>query len=1157
MNKDLNEVIEDSIAIIGMAGRFPGANNIKQFWENICIGKESISFFSDDELLASGINPQELRDPSYVKAKGLMKDIDKFDAKFFNILPKDAVILDPQQRVLLECIWTALEDAGYFSEKQAGVTAVYVGAGFNTYYPKIILPNSKVVDEAGDVSIALGNGNDYVSTRISYKLNLTGPSMTVQTACSTSLVAVSMACVSLLNYQCDMAIAGGGSAFFPIKSGYLYQKEFIFSADGHCRPFDAKATGTVFGMGAGIVILKRLADALKDHDHIYAVIRGSAVNNDGSVKVGYTAPAQEGQTHVIRQAQALAQIDPDTIGFVETHGTGTPIGDPIEIAALTAAFKRQTEKKQFCALGTLKANVGHLDTAAGVAGLIKTVLVLQHQKIPPAINFTEPNPQIDFKESPFYIPLELQNWKKTDAPRRASVSSFGVGGTNAHIVLEEAPTSLKTSSLTKPCYLATFSARTDAALMQRLLDFEKWLQEHQNEHTLEEISYTLNLGRKQFEKRFAFVVDSNSELQDVIKEAILVKKSESVPLSQNDISRLMDDLEDSQMVDKERYRESLQAIANEFINGKNEIDWERLHKNESNNRISLPTYPFERIRYWVPEVTKSTNKIHFYHPIWTKASSKFENQVINQSCWFFQSEPGQQLVTEVKKFFPDLEQKPFPPQASFLGEQLPRYVIFYVDPRSTDYSSLLKMSFFALFSLAKWAIKIKSQQPIDFIYSFLSHPDAKSDPFFDALSGFLKTLTQEYPRLRGRLLHMDEETVGHYSTFAKAIISTLLETERYVRFLKQERFIQAFEPISLPDSGIKSFRKNGVYFITGGASGLGWLIARYLISTYQARLVLMGRSALSSEQQAQMTELSSDILYERGDVSNREDVERALNRCREQFGKIQGIIHCAGVIHDSLLLKKSKKEVEQVFAPKILGTLHLDELTRKDNLEFFLLFSSISALFGNIGQSDYSYANGFLDHFAEERQAKMISIDWPPWDVGNMQVSQPIRDWMQKQFDSYPLSASQGIAALEQACSLPYSQVVILSGDKSKLDTYLTSCFSDLQPLELKPAHSDDIDQIIKKLLSILTEITQLPQEDFGLEVSFFDMGFDSIILAQLISRIEAEWKVSLNSVVQEIMMKPTLSNISHQIKAVIGQEISKNDKNSDGSSFGSQIVEL
>lgn len=426
------------IAVIGMAGQFPGARNLNEFWENLQSGVESISFFSRADVIATGlVDPRLASDPDYVRAAGILEDIDLFDAGFFGYSPREAESIDPQQRVFLQCCWHALEDAGCDPSLLDNQVGVYAGCGMSTYYFQLYR-NPSFIAQTGHFQLLVGNDKDYLSTRISYKLNLKGPSFTVQTACSTSLVAVGLACESLLYGQCDVAIAGGVSIRVPQKTGYYYHPGGIYSPDGHCRPFDARANGTVFGHGAGVVVLKRIGDAVEAGDRIRAIIRSAAVNNDGNLKVGYTAPSAQGQAEVIALAHSLAEIDPATVTYVETHGTATPLGDPIEIEALTQAFRMGTSERAYCAVGSVKSNIGHLDSAAGIAGLIKTILALEHRAIPPSINCEEPSPRICFEKSPFFVNTRLSEWNCGSSPRRAGVSSFGVGGTNAHVILEEA-----------------------------------------------------------------------------------------------------------------------------------------------------------------------------------------------------------------------------------------------------------------------------------------------------------------------------------------------------------------------------------------------------------------------------------------------------------------------------------------------------------------------------------------------------------------------------------------------------------------------------------------------------------------------------------------------------------------------------------------------
>jgi amino acid adenylation domain-containing protein len=485
------------VAVVGMAGRFPGARDIEQFWQNLCEGVESVTFFSDEELLAAGVDPALLAHPNYVKAGVVLDDLDKFDAMFFGYNPREAEAMDPQHRLFLECSWEALERAGYDPE-QAGSVGVFAGAGPNAYLYNLH-SRPDVIEGLGELQVAIGNEKDHLTTHVSYKLNLRGPSVAVQAACSTSLVAVHMACRSLLDGECRMALAGGVTLTNYNKVGYVYQEGGISSPDGHCRAFDAEARGTLGGSGVGVVVLKRLSDALEDGDLIHAVIKGSAVNNDGSAKVGYAAPSVEGQAEVIRAAQAAAGVRPETVGFVEAHGTGTPLGDPIEVAALTQVFRSATDKRDFCAIGSLKTNMGHLDAAAGVGGLIKTVLALEHRLIPPTLHFERPNPALGLDDSPFYVNKDLSAWEGGDVPRRAGVSSFGIGGTNAHLVLEEAPAPAP-SGPSRPWQLLALSAKSEAALGEASANLARHLREHPASN-LADVAYTLQVGRKTFGRR--------------------------------------------------------------------------------------------------------------------------------------------------------------------------------------------------------------------------------------------------------------------------------------------------------------------------------------------------------------------------------------------------------------------------------------------------------------------------------------------------------------------------------------------------------------------------------------------------------------------------------------------------------------------------------
>ncbi|WP_342026018.1 SDR family NAD(P)-dependent oxidoreductase [Cytobacillus pseudoceanisediminis] len=494
------------IAIIGMSGRFPGAQNVDQFWDNLKNSRESITFFTDKELLEAGVSPAHLQDSKFVKAGALLKDIDLFDASFFDFSPRDAEILDPQQRLLLEGAWEALEHSGYDPKSYKGLIGVYAGVGLNTYMLNL-LTDPNALQGVDSLQLALANDKDYLATRVSYKLDLKGPSVSVQTACSTSLVAVHMACQSLLNYDTDIAVAGGVSVRVPHRGGYHYQEGNILSKDGHCRAFDEEANGTIFGNGMGVVVVKRLKDALEDGDCIHAVIKATAINNDGSLKIGFTAPSVEGQAKVIEDALQLAGIEKESISYIESHGTGTSLGDPIEIEALTEVYGPQVKNPGSIKIGSVKTNVGHLDTAAGVTGLIKTVMALKNKQIPATLNYKSPNTQINFENSPFVVNDNLSDWKPVNGVRRAGVSSFGMGGTNSHVILEEAPkVNSKTSK--RPYQLMVLSAKSKDALEEMSENMSKYLKENPNVN-LADAAFTTQIGRRAFKHR-RFVIGSDS-----------------------------------------------------------------------------------------------------------------------------------------------------------------------------------------------------------------------------------------------------------------------------------------------------------------------------------------------------------------------------------------------------------------------------------------------------------------------------------------------------------------------------------------------------------------------------------------------------------------------------------------------------------------------
>ncbi len=568
---------DNDIAVIGMSGKFPGANSVSEFWENICAKRESIRLLSDEELRNAEVPEKDIADSSYVKASALLDDVAMFDPGFFKISPLEAELMDPQIRLLLQCAWETLEDAGH-AKKEAQNIGVFAGAGgvATSYFSNFVNVNGHF-EKITASPTHLGNDKDFLATYISYKLNLTGPSMTVQTACSTSLVALHQARLSLLSGECDMALAGGVTVRVPHGHGYHYKEGYIFSKSGRVKTFDEGADGVVFGSGLGLVLIKKLSDAIQDGDNVYAVIKGSAIANDGKGKMSYAASSAKGQIACVRAALKNAGVEAGSIGLVEAHGTGTSMGDPEEVKALSTAFKEQTSKKTYCALGAVKTNVGHLEAAAGIVGFIKAVLAVKHGLIPPTVHYAKSNPRIKFENTPFYVNGKLQKWSEGKRPRRAAVNSLGVGGTNAFVILEEyvsAETSLK-KALPTPV-VVPLSAKSESSLRayaKRLADFLVACSEKKDAINIEDVAYTLQVGRETMDCRVAFVLSSVDELKAALDRYL---QGAEVCSAQGEAS----------------------GLATSWVNN-GDVDWTNLYADTKPRRISLPTYVFARERYWI------------------------------------------------------------------------------------------------------------------------------------------------------------------------------------------------------------------------------------------------------------------------------------------------------------------------------------------------------------------------------------------------------------------------------------------------------------------------------------------------------------------------------------------------------------------------------
>lgn len=1028
-NIQMQKQYETDIAIIAIALRFPGAVNAEEFWYNLENGIESITFFTDDELLASGVSPEMLKDPNYVKADGILENIEYFDGPFFGYSPSECERIDPQHRVYLECAWEALERAGYNPESYEGRIGVFSGANMSTYLINNVYSNNEAISVMGNFQIripyVMGNDKDFLSTRVSYKLNLKGPSMGIQTACSSALSAVHMAYKSLLYNDCDMALAGGVTIKVPQKLGYLYHEGGVPSRDGHCRPFDISSSGTVPGNGSGVIVLKRLSDALEAGDNIYAVIKGSALNNDGAAKVGFTAPSVEGQSRVIIDALTMSGVNAESISYVETHGTGTELGDPIEIEALNQAFNVFTKRKGYCGIGSVKSNIGHLDTAAGIAGIIKTALSLKYKKIPPSINFHEPNLKIDFNNSPFYVNEKLVEWNSENGKQYAGVSSFGIGGTNVHMVLEGPPETDNTSNRERPYKMLMLTAMTESTLDKATANLIEHIKA--NPHlNLSDIAYTMQTGRKRFKHakviicKESYDFDENLNLSDSknilsgyrknnerpvifvfpdqgsqpVKIDMELYRNENVFRNHIDLcceilkpvtgidfrfdifnetlysQQLLFAIEYSMAMtlikfgiipkttigygigeytaacvsgtlslkdalllvangnkpagcaagfNKEAYgltderesvflqigRESnseeflIHTLAELWLAGL-EPDWTEFYKQEKRKRIPLPTYPFERQRYWVEpkKLIKGENSQHisfrknpdiskwFYIPSWKRSMPPiYDKAGLKKLCWLIFIDKcgfGNKIVNcleqndqnyiiirhgdNYRKITRDSYEINPGKKEDYgillndlrLDGNIPDVILHLWNINKDNNKELINSweetkiySFYSIIYLMQALLDIRNVRPLQIgvISDNMQRIFGESylNPGKATLLGLCKVIPQEYENVVFRSIDIIlSETESQFeSTTINSIIGEFVKNtaDTVIAYRGGERWVQFFEPVRLSYARTpRRLRQDGVYIITGGFGGIGLVIAESLARYKGVKLVLIGRT---------------------------------------------------------------------------------------------------------------------------------------------------------------------------------------------------------------------------------------------------------------------------------------------------------------------------
>ncbi|WP_281988846.1 SDR family NAD(P)-dependent oxidoreductase [Aquimarina aggregata] len=1115
----------DEIAIVGMSGQFGATNNLEEFWDAIEKGESLITEVPEERWdVDTYFSPDRLnKNKTYSKWGSFIKNIDKFDPLFFKISGKEAENMDPQQRLFLEHCWQAIEDAGILpttlSETKCGV---YVSAAPSDYRSHL---------KEQDVSSFSGTANSILSARISYLLNLKGPALTIDTACSSSMVAMHLAAESLRSGESDVMISGG--VHIQSTPGFYINtsRAGMLSPTGQCYAFDNRANGFVPGEGVGIVIMKRLKDAVASGDQIYGVIKGSGINQDGTTN-GIMAPNILSQQSLETEVYKKYNINPETIKYAEAHGTGTKLGDPIEFKALNQSFRTYTDKVSYCALGSVKSNIGHTIMTAGVAGVLKVLLAIKNKRIPAACNFENINENISIEGSPFYINTAPEDWESShNEPRRASVSSFGFSGTNAHMVLEEYLQPEKATTKERFPILIPISAKSKDRLKAYAHQLIQFITKKQHQHkniNLLDIGWTLQIGRQPMQERLVLVVNSIEQLVQQLNNYVSGISSKEVnifagnigetknSILQELVSGVSGDLYIKNVIQEKDYVKLSQL----WVEGV-DVSWALLYEGRTPSKISLPTYPFDKQSYWLPDEALEPLE-NTSHTIEGKTIITSEEKSIQlKSNTINELNSNNQGVVYVshewisKKVLIDVDIK-----------NQKKYVILAQGIEKTNFESLdveiitLKNGepancFNTVFDLLQKVVASANQASIVLVYN---NEDRVKYGFIASL---FRTASIENPNIRGKILGVD--------TSAKADVTTLLQEFRDksidVQYITKDRKVRQHQEVMLPISAkldaTEVIRESGVFLITGGMGGLGKLFAKHIIETYpNITIILTGRSEINAEYRAVLRELKQ-AEYIRCDISNKEEVAALISEIKTGYGALNGIIHAAGLGAMSLI-KDSKEDIgAYIFPAKIDGIINLDALTKSEPLDFVMYFSSISSVLGIPGMSHYGAANAFMDIFSEHRNAKVskgerfgktISINWPFWEGGGMQIEDIYQEALYLRLGIKVLPKEIGIKSFELILQESQSQVLAVYGNTDKIRQKIVNknnvvAKDGSSTITDKKEFQKELTYYLKR--QIVT-ILKIDEKAVLSDVPFGDFGFDSISLTELSNQINKKFNLEL-----------------------------------------------
>lgn len=1161
------------IAIIGIGLKFPNADNMNEFLEIISEKKDCIKEMSD--CRKRDFEAVFSKEKCQYEKGSFLDEVDKFDYNYFNISPAEAEVMDPNQRILLQTAYKAIQDAGYESNRIYGTkTGIFIGFGADADYKQII--DEKFPELS--LQAMVGNIKPIIPSRIAYYLNLHGPSMLVDTACSSSLIAVHLACKSIMNKECEMALAGGIQLHLKPKR---ISNIGIESSDNRTKTFDDSSDGTGTGEGCGILLLKPLEAAQRDHDNIYAVIAGSAINNDGASN-GITAPSAQAQTDVICSAWKDAKVEPEQIEYIEAHGTGTKLGDPIEVTAIKNAFSRYTSRKQFCAIGSVKSNMGHLDSAAGIAGIIKTVLCLKYKIIPPTLHFKRPNRNIQFEDSPVYVSDEKREWSISKGKRIAGVSSFGMSGTNGHIVLEEYVHNEEERKKNSANMFA-LTAKDSDRLAEYVQVMFKFLRENPKV-CLEDLCYTMNTGRQQHSHRVVFVFDSyeqlinqlNSYVQGKITSNVYTcsfnvvktgskghKKNEIVLLEQKEYTEKANVIIKQCITEEDKRKE----LAYLFCKGA-DVFWEKIY-DDDNYKISCPTYPFAKKRCWIGNSDeKKEYQDYLFSCEWVSHElNRKLSYVYNETFLVFNNKDKKMnqafSISNAKATFLQFQEKEIVKSEEssysvwddFLYDDLRKIlqkqrevtsVVFCIeneeDINEKQQNIELEQNIERLRVIFLLISEIYKDRQIKFYLignNAVNIPGYTMDlPLVSVLYGICLGVNTEIDKIQVTCIDMDKDT--EYS----CIMDEMSENQReaIVAYRKGNRYTRQLGKLPQQEE-CRDYRieDGDVYVFAGGYGHIGKKFIRYFIEQKKVHIVVLGRR--SKEDVSEIAwKYPNAVEYYQTDITNQEITEQTILNIKDKYGKIDGVINFAGVgvgMKGKTFLEEDKKVFHEVMKPKVVGTMILEQLTRTEKLKFFVLSSSAITVTGGIGSSHYIAANYFMDNYAAYIRNKgiaMISMNWGPW------MEEELLDMDRQIF--FPIQEDVGISLFLKTVNRNVPGVVLgkvnLNSPLLVMEGYLPFRLSEELQASKEPEKAEKQRELetTKKEISFKYSDVERAVMDVWKEIlkfdnidiydSFFDIGGDSIIITKVYEKLKQLYPGKLE--ISDLFAYPSIAELAQYI---------------------------